>query len=261
MCRTTHVVHSKSIIVNKSTKGINMKFRKLRADEIEVKVKQVKETGCVCLLYKTARTDMDILDETVGPDNWQDGYEEIKGNMYCKIGIWNEKLGQWIWKQDCGIESREDGEGNEKKGEASDAFKRAGFKWGIGRELYTAPFIWIKSDVVPTKQYGQSWKLADAFAKFHVSKIEYSGKDEIITLVVKDSKDNTVYTFGKNTKDETIVTTPPETKNLSERAKADIFGATSVNDLKSIYNAYATSEPIDELKSACAIKRAELEIN
>lgn len=186
-----------------------MKFRKLRADEIEVKVKQVKETGCVCLLYKTARTDMDILDETVGPDNWQDGYEEIKGNMYCKIGIWNEKMGQWIWKQDCGIESREDGEGNEKKGEASDAFKRAGFKWGIGRELYTAPFIWIKSDVVPTQKVGQGWKLADAFAKFHVSKIEYSDKDEIITLVVKDSKGNTVYTFGKNTKDEIIKTVPP----------------------------------------------------
>lgn len=237
-----------------------MEFRKLRADEIEVKVKQVKETGCVCLLYKTARTDMDILDETVGPDNWQDGYEEIKGNMYCKIGIWNETLGQWIWKQDCGIESREDDEGNQKKGEASDAFKRAGFKWGIGRELYTAPFIWIKSDVVPTQKIGQGWKLADLFAKFHVSKIEYAANGDIITLVIKDSKGNTVYTFGKNTKDETIVTTPPAPKkHLSERAKADIFCAASLEDLKSIYNAYATSEPIDELKSACSIKKAELE--
>lgn len=241
-----------------------MKFRKLRADEIEVKVKQVKETGFVCLLYKTARTDMDILDETVGPENWQDGYEEIKGNMYCKIGIWNNDLGQWIWKQDCGIESREDGEGNEKKGEASDAFKRAGFKWGVGRELYTAPFIWIKSDVVPVKAFGSKYQLADPYIRFHVSKIEYTDQGDIKTLVIKDDKNNTVYTYGKNVADEVIRTTPPTPKeepkkHLSQRAKDDIFNAQSVQDLKSIYNAYATSEPIDELKAACSIKRVELE--
>ena len=237
-----------------------MEFRKLRADEIEVKIKQVSETGSIALLYKTARTDMDILDETVGPENWQCEYEEIKGNMYCKIGVYNEKLSQWIWKQDCGIESREDGDGNEKKGEASDAFKRAGFKWGIGRELYTSPFIWIKSDVVPVKAFGSTYKLADKYAKFHVSKIEYTAQGDIKTLVIKDSKNNTVYTYGKNVADETIVTTPPEPKkHLSQRAKEDIFGATSVMDLKSIYNAYATSEPIDELKAACGIKRDELE--
>ena len=237
-----------------------MKFRRLKASEIEVKVKKVTETGCAVLLYKTARTDMDILDETVGSENWQCEYEEIKGNMYCKIGIYNKELGQWIWKQDCGIESREDGEGNEKKGEASDAFKRAGFKWGIGRELYTAPFIWIKADVVPVKSVGSGYKLSDQFIKFHVSKIEYDGDGDIKTLVIKDGKNNTVYTFGKNVADETIVTTPPEPKkHLSKRAKNDIFSATSMDDLMSIYNAYATSEPIDELKSACSIKRAELE--
>ena len=239
-----------------------MKFRRLNADEIEVKVKQVKENGCVCLLYKTARTDMDLLDNAVGSENWQCEYEEIKGNMYCKIGIYNEKLGQWIWKQDCGIESREDGGGNEKKGEASDAFKRAGFKWGIGRELYTAPFIWIKSDVVPTKAAENGYKLADPFAKFHVSKIEYADNGDIITLIIKDGKNNTIYTYGKNASNETIVTTPPaQKKHLSERAKNDIFEAKSVADLKSVYNAYATSEPIDELKSACAIKKVELENN
>lgn len=239
-----------------------MKFRRLNADEIEVKVKQVKENGCVCLLYKTARTDMDLLDNAVGSENWQCEYEEIKGNMYCKIGIYNEKLGQWIWKQDCGIESREDGDGNEKKGEASDAFKRAGFKWGIGRELYTAPFIWIKSDVVPTKAAGNGYKLADPFAKFHVSKIEYADNGDIITLVIKDSKNNTVYTYGKNVKDETIRTTPPAKKEpepkLSDKAYNDIMAAESVADLISIYNAYATTEPILALKDACALRRGML---
>jgi len=235
-----------------------MKFRQLRADEIEVKVKQVKQNGSVLLLYKTARTDMDILDETVGPENWQDAYETIKDNLYCKIGIWNEKLNQWVWKQDCGIESREDGEGNEKKGEASDAFKRAGFKWGIGRELYTAPFIWVSSDVVPTKPVGNGYRLSDPFAKFYVSKIGYADNGDICELVIKDSKRNTVFTYGKGARNETIVTTPPVT-TLSERCADDIRFAKTTNDLVSIYNAYAMSEPINELKTACATRRAELE--
>lgn len=196
-----------------------MKFRTLHADEIEVKVKQVKNNGSVFLLYKTARTDMDLLDETVGPENWQCAYETIKDNLYCKIGIWCEKLAQWIWKQDCGIESREDGDGNEKKGEASDAFKRAGFKWGIGRELYTAPFIWVSSDVVPTKGVGNGYKLADPFAKFYVSKIEYNDKREIKTLIIKNSKHNTVYTFGKT--NETIKTAPPVIDDLGDEIPFD----------------------------------------
>lgn len=238
-----------------------MKFRPLRADEIEVKVKQIKQNGSVFLLYKTARTDMDILDETVGPEAWQCEYETIKDNLYCKIGIWNEQLGQWIWKQDCGIESREDGEGNEKKGEASDAFKRAGFKWGIGRELYTAPFIWISSDVIPTVAQGNGYKLKDPFAKFRVATIEYAANGDICGLVIKDSKGNTVYTYGKAGRIETIKTTPPEPekRKLSTQAYNDVMAAQSVSDLVSIYNAYATKEPIQALKDACALKRAQLE--
>lgn len=237
-----------------------MKFRPLRADEIEVKVKQIKANGSVFLLYKTARTDMDLLDETVGPDNWQDAYETIKDNLYCKIGIWNEKLAQWIWKQDCGIESREDDEGNQKKGEASDAFKRAGFKWGIGRELYTSPFIWISSDVVPTESNGKGYRLKDPFAKFYVAKIDYADNGDICGLVIKNSKHQTVYTYGKDNRAEPIKTTPVEPKQkLSDRAYADIRAAQSVQDLVSIYNAYATTEPIQQLKDACALKRAELE--
>lgn len=237
-----------------------MKFRPLRADEIEVKVKQIKANGSVFLLYKTARTDMDILDETVGPENWQCAYETIKDNLYCKIGIYNEKLAQWIWKQDCGIESREDGEGNEKKGEASDAFKRAGFKWGIGRELYTAPFIWIGSDVVPTESNGKGYKLKDAFAKFYVSKIDYASNGDICGLVIKNSKHQTVYTYGKDNRAEPIKTTPPEPeRKLSEQAYNDIMAAQSVADLVSIYNAYTTTEPIQALKDACALKKAQLE--
>ena len=165
-------------------------FRFLTADEIEVKVKQVKENGLVCLLYKTARTDMDLLDETVGSDNWTNDYRDIKGNLYAGIAI-RQRDDSWCWKWDCGIESREDGEGNEKKGEASDAFKRAGFRWGIGRELYTSPFIWInpdKAEIKPTSFGGKT--TFKCFDKFSVEKIAYDeNTGRIIGLAIRnDSK-------------------------------------------------------------------------
>lgn len=165
-------------------------FRFLTADEIEVKVKQVKENGLVCLLYKTARTDMDLLDETVSPANWENDYREIKGNLYAGIGI-RQQNGSMVWKWDCGIESREDGEGNEKKGEASDAFKRAGFRWGIGRELYTSPFIWIKQDKAEIKPNSFGGKTTfKCFDKFSVEKIAYDeNTGRIIGLAIRnDSK-------------------------------------------------------------------------
>lgn len=158
-----------------------MEFRNLKAEEIEVKVKKVSQKGAIALLYKTARTDMDILDETVGAENWTNDYEEIKGNLYCSISIKNE-AGEWVSKKDCGIESREDGEGNEKKGEASDAFKRAGFRWGIGRELYTSPVIWISSEAanIQTKPGGNGFVCYD---KFKVEKILYSEDGRRITAL------------------------------------------------------------------------------
>ena len=159
-----------------------IKFRPLNADEIEVKVKQITEKGLIALLYKTARTDMDLLDEVVHPENWECDYEEIKGNLYCEIRInvsEKSQLPVWVSKKDCGIESREDGEGNEKKGEASDAFKRVGFKWGIGRALYTAPFIWINSDKANiSKKSNGKFECKD---KFVVGKIKYSEDEKKIT--------------------------------------------------------------------------------
>lgn len=161
-------------------------FRNLTADEIEVKVKQVKTNGLVCLLYKTARTDMDLLDETVGPDKWVNDYREIKGNLYAGIGI-RQSDGTVIWKWDCGIESREDGEGNEKKGEASDAFKRAGFRWGIGRSLYTSPFIWIpaeKAEIRTSEHNGRT--VSKCYDRFSVEKIAYDENNRISGLAIRN---------------------------------------------------------------------------
>lgn len=173
-------------------------MRKLNPEEIEVKIKQVlksdKWSGVVALLYKTARTDMDLLDEEYGPMNWQCEYESIKDNLYCKIGVLNEKTGNWVWKQDCGIESKEDNEGNQKKGEASDAFKRAGFKWGIGRELYTSPKIMFQADVI--EKDGRKY-LADKGAKYSVQTIQYDDKGDIASLVIVDKNGGVVFTWKK----------------------------------------------------------------
>lgn len=148
-----------------------MEFRTLEAHEIEAKVKKVTDKGAVILFYKTARTDMDLLDETVGAENWWCDYKEIKGNLFCGITI--QTPNGAITKWDCGIESREDGEGNEKKGEASDAFKRAGFRWGIGRELYTAPFIFIPAEKMNIATSNGKSKTFDTFS---VEKILYENR-------------------------------------------------------------------------------------
>ena len=185
--------------------------RLLKREDIEVKIKQVFEKGAVALLYKTARTDMQILDETYGPLNWETDYKEIKGNLYCGIGVDNGE--RVVWKWDCGIESREDGEGNEKKGEASDAFKRAGFKWGIGRELYTAPFIFIKCE---TTEKNGKYYLKDKFAKYEVGDIDYDDKRNIVSLEIVDGNDSTVFKYGRGKNEPKILPTSHEDKKVDK---------------------------------------------
>ena len=89
--------------------------------------------------YIDSRDAQDILDEVVGPENWQDQYTVVKENLHCQIGI--KVDGEWIWKGDCGTESNAEAE----KGESSDAFKRAAVKWGIGRFLYRQKMIQLKT--------------------------------------------------------------------------------------------------------------------
>lgn len=165
-----------------------MKFRDLRADEIDVRVASISEKGLSLLLYKDARCDMNILDETVGEENWQRDHKELKGNIYCAIGIWSEQKSIWIWKWDCGSESYTEKE----KGEASDSFKRAGFNWGIGRELYTAPFIWVPSDMAKIERNNSGKLVCKEY--FKVSRIEIVNK-KITKLEIK-AKNKVVFTYG-----------------------------------------------------------------
>ena len=154
-------------------------FRDLRADEIECRVAQAKSTGVSLLLYKDARCDQNILDETVGAMNWM--RHHCRDNANCIVSIWDEKKQMWIDKEDTGTESNTEKE----KGLASDSFKRACFNWGIGRELYTAPFIWIKPDACTAlTSDGQRWKCYD---EFEVEKIAIENK-KIVGISIKNSK-------------------------------------------------------------------------
>lgn len=154
-------------------------FRELLADEIEVRVAQAKQSGVSLLLYKDARCDQNILDETVGAMNWQ--RHHTRDNANCIVSIWDESKGQWIAKEDTGTESNTEKE----KGLASDSFKRACFNWGIGRELYTAPFIWVKAeDCAKLKQDGQRWKCFDTF---EIEKIVIE-KKRIVALAIRNAE-------------------------------------------------------------------------
>lgn len=171
-------------------------MNKISAKDIQVKVKQVTSKGAVLLLYKDARYDMKVLDETYGSMNWQSDYKVVNDNLYCGIAVRDGK-DNWVWKWDCGIESRADGEGNEKKGEASDAFKRAGFKWGIGTELYTAPFTFaqVETENVSTDPKKPIYRLKDKFQKFFVQTIDYDEQGNISELVIVDNHGAFVFTW------------------------------------------------------------------
>ena len=154
-------------------------FRDLRADEIECRVAQAKQSGVSLLLYKDARCDQTILDETVGPMNWM--REHLRDNANCVVSIWDDAKKAWVGREDTGTESNTEKE----KGLASDSFKRACFNWGIGRELYTAPFIWIKAeDCTSLSGDGQRWKCYDSF---EVEKIVIDNK-RIVAISIKNSK-------------------------------------------------------------------------
>lgn len=165
------------------------KFRKLRADEIDVRVSQSDpQRGVSLLLYKDARADMTILDETVGAENWQRRHSRENAN--CIVSIWDDKKAQWIEKEDTGTESNTEKE----KGLASDSFKRACTNWGIGRELYTSPFIWVNADKIEwqTKNGKQIPK-----TRFMVADIGYDEAGRIDRLVIKTDKGETVFTLGR----------------------------------------------------------------
>lgn len=214
----------------------------LTKEDIECRIQSVNEKGAVLLLYKTARADMRILDEVFGAMNWQRHHEVVNGNLFCTISIYDPEKGQWVSKQDCGVPSNTQGE----KGEASDAFKRAGFSWGIGRELYDSPFIWISGKV-------------GKYDRFHVTDIQYDReKREFTLLVICDDKGKERYRLNGTKTDRQQPTDDRRHKGivaiaelvrknnaaeafadfLKQATKKDDLNALTIDELQSVYKGF-----------------------
>ena len=225
------------------------KFRKLKASEIDVRVSTINEKGLTLLLYKDARCDMNILDETVGQLGWQ--RKHSRENANCIVSIYDKDNQYWVEKEDTGTESFTEKE----KGLASDSFKRACFNWGIGRELYTAPFIWISaSSYNVTKKNGKD----TTYDKFKVDSIGYSEEGIINKLVISNTKTRKVaYAMGKSTPTPKAPEIKPEPKRqtaaeVSLKAQVDElreeFGVDFVNSIIIANKIDLTPEKVDRLK-------------
>lgn len=215
------------------------KFRTLRADEIDVRVSQSDPMrGVSLLLYKDARADMTILDETVGAENWQ--RRHTRENANCIVSIWDDKKSQWIEKEDTGTESNTEKE----KGLASDSFKRACTNWGIGRELYTSPFIWVNADKI-------EWQAKNGKqipkTRFMVADIGYDEAGRIDRLVIKTDKGETVFTLGQKTEGKQKPSAVQIKKTTADKLLAELerTGVSGGSMLKS-YNVKTLAELTDE---------------
>lgn len=202
-----------------------LNFPLLNKDQIEVRVGQVSAKGCTFLLYKTSRTDAEILDKVVGQGNWQKRFytlqgvgvgEQVRSIVVCSVGIYDDDKKEWIWKDDSGTESQVE----QDKGVCSDAFKRAsgGSCWGIGRELYYTGFIFAK---VPTqaKTNGKGYELADKYASFEVKEISWNENPlSLKSLVIVDNNGQVVFSKGNGAKvSQNVDLTPKNTISANEQ--------------------------------------------
>lgn len=199
--------------------------RKLNANEISVRIGQVKYddakkiTGASLLLYKDARVDMKILDEMYGTFGWQKSYEKIGDSLFCKISVFDTAKNQWISKEDVGTESNMEA----AKGEASDAFKRAGFNFGIGRELYTAPFIWISGDLLKGK-----------YDKFSVTEIGYTDDEISYLKITNDTKHIVVFQFNNRKITTDSIRAEMTRTGIEEKTVLEMFKVEKLDDLNDI---------------------------
>ena len=191
-------------------------FRPLRADEIECRVGATVtkngRTSASVLLYKDARADMNMLDETFGVFGWQRRHETINGRLFCAVSVKGPD-GEWITKQDVGVESNTEA----VKGEASDAFKRACFNLGIGRELYTAPQIWVNCE---------EGEVSGGKVRLYltVTDIAYDADGRISYLVLSDRRGER-YRYGALREGEML-----------ERAKRELENSADMQMLVQAYN-------------------------
>ena len=198
-------------------------IRLLRHDEIECRIGTISEKGLSLLLYTDARAAMKILDETFGCLNWQRSHQMIGNSLYCTVSVWDNEKQQWISKSDVGTESYTEKE----KGLASDSFKRACVSIGIGRELYTAPFIWVSANRINIQRKGDKLLTYD---KFKLSDISYNDNREIVGLTIVNQNGEVVYSLGQSERTSTI-NRELERTGVAIDAVLNRYGVSSVDDM------------------------------
>ena len=217
---------------------MDLEFRLLEADEIDCRIAQCNEYGVQILLYKDARCDQNILDEKVGALNWQ--RKHTRDNANCIVGIWDEDKKQWVEKEDTGTESFTEAE----KGLASDSFKRACFNWGIGRELYTAPQMFVKKENLKKhEQKNGKWICRDSFK---VTDIKYQDK-KIVYVQILNISNGTPINFGKNTDPKPA----PAEKPKAEAKKAEDIANLQISKEKA--EALASKAVADNIPLGCIV--------
>ena len=211
---------------------MELNFRALKAEEIEVRIGSVSEKGLSLLLYMDARAAALLLDETVGPMNWRCSYRDVNGKMYCSVDIWDSDKKEWVSKENVGTESNTEAE----KGEASDGLKRAVATWGV-RELYTSPFMWIDKDQLKNHTCNdwngkKTWKSNDKFTVSNVE-IEINGYSRRITkLEITNTSTRKVcfdWSIGKGQK---TITSP---KPVKTNAAQETATAEQIDYLAQVY--------------------------
>lgn len=199
-----------------------IKFRELRADELEVRQSAKKDGYVSLLIYKDSRCDMRVLDETVGSENWEVDYKREGDTLLCGLSIYSDKHQRFLTKWAAGSESNIEA----VKGEQSDSLKRAAFAWGLGRALYTAPKI-----NVPENQ---------AYGKLTVKEIKYED-EKIVALTIVNGRGNVIYNFpgGANTRFSTEEPEAQKTnKTNAEKLKDFCTGKKGTEDTKVLKKFY-----------------------
>lgn len=209
----------------------------VNAQDIDFRVQSINKGGYATILaYKDARYDMRILDEVAGVGFWQKDYKIIDGNLYCGIGVYVQDLGDWVWKWDVGVESNTEKE----KGQASDAQKRAGFAWGIGRELYDFPLIQVKlnANEFEVRADGRAQQTYNLKLRDWTWNIERDANGKISNLVAADQNGEIRFQSGRSAR--SVASPAPKAKATAAPKAAAPVAQPSGGP--------ATSEQIDKLR-------------
>lgn len=211
-------------------------FPALDAEDIEVKLNPgTQETGFEVVLYKSGTIDAIMLDRVFGPMGWKKSNETIlrpdnTEKLTCTISVWNDKSGEWISKDGVGTNTDWEAE----KGQETDAMKRAGFQWGIGRELkYHMPKLFFPYDGCKSCfEYGEDAQNRPLFItrdKFIVEQVIYDDEESvsrrIAAISIRNVTNNTRKMFDireelQKQKDRKMKDYAPASENTEKAAPA-----------------------------------------